>query len=69
LTGPISHKGLAQEVEDGALLLAAGFNDGQDAFDKATTVVGLSAMRGAPPDNRVTQGALGAVVGGLKIRD
>jgi hypothetical protein len=44
LTSPISEESLAQEVEDGALLLATGFDDRQNAFDKTAAMLGLGAM-------------------------
>ena len=44
MTSPISEEGLTQKVEDGALLLAAGFDDCQDTFDKAAAMLGLGAM-------------------------
>ncbi len=66
MTGTISDKRLSQKGKDRALLLATGFNHGEDALDKTTAMIGLRAMRGTPPNHRVTQGAFGTVVGGLK---
>ena len=66
MTGSISKQRVAQEVKDRALLLATGFNDGQDAFDKAAAAIRLSTMGVTSPDNRVTQRAFGAVVDRLK---
>jgi hypothetical protein len=51
LTGPISDEGSARKVEDRALLLATGFDHGEDALDKAAAMIGLRAMRSAPPDH------------------
>jgi hypothetical protein len=44
LTGTISNKRLSQKGKDRALLLATGFHHGEDALDKATAVLGLSAI-------------------------
>jgi hypothetical protein len=69
LTGAISDERITQKAEDGALLLATGFHYGQDALNKPAAVIGLSAMRGAPPEDRMTPGTFGTVVGVLKTRD
>jgi transposase InsO family protein len=66
LTGPVSDEGIAQKVKDRALLLATGFNYGQDAFNKAAAALRLGTMGAMPPDNRVTQRAFGTIVGRLK---
>ena len=62
----LTNQRIAQEIKDRSLLLPTGFNDGEDAFDKAAAQVRLSTMRVTPPDNGVTQGAFGAVVGRFK---
>ncbi len=59
------NQGLADEVEAGPFLQATGFHDGQDARDKGTAPGGVRAIRQAPPDDRVTERALGTVVGGF----
>ena len=51
MTGTISEESVAQKVKNWALLLATGFNYGQDALDKAAAMIGLSAVRGAPPNH------------------
>ena len=66
MTGAISDERIAQKVKDRPLLLATGFNHRQDAFDKAAAQIRLGAMRGATPDDRMTQRAFGTVVGRLK---
>jgi hypothetical protein len=62
----ISQQGGTQEVKDRALLLATGFNHGQDTFDKAAASIRLSTMGITPPDNGMTQRAFGVVVGWFK---
>jgi hypothetical protein len=42
LTGAESDEGLPHKVKDRALLLAAGFNPGQDPFNKAAVTLGLT---------------------------
>jgi hypothetical protein len=69
LTGTISDERIAQKVKNRALLLATGFNHGQDVLDKPAAIIGLGTMRGAAPNYGVTQRAFGTVVGGLKTRD
>jgi hypothetical protein len=39
LTGAISDQRVTQKVKDRSLLLATGFNDRQDALDKATAAI------------------------------
>jgi hypothetical protein len=69
LPGPVSDEGIAQKVKDRPLLLAASFNDGQDALNKSAAGIGLSAMRVAAPDDGMTQRAFGTVVSWFKTRD
>ena len=69
MASTVSHQCLAEEIENRTLLLAAGFDHRQNTFDKAAAMIGLRAMRSAPPDHRVTQGAFGAVVGWFETGD
>jgi hypothetical protein len=39
LSDPVSDEGITQKVEAKTLLLAAGFNHGQDAFNKSAAHV------------------------------
>ena len=52
-----------------ALLLAAGFDDGQQGFDKAAAGCALGAEREFAPDDCVTQRAFAAVVRRFQARD
>lgn len=52
-----------------ALLLAAGFEDGQQGFDEAAAGLTLGAERKLAPDDGVTQRAFAAVVGRFQAGD
>ena len=60
--------GLDEEGEGVSLLLAAGFDGGQQAFHESATVGALGAERQVFPDDGVAQRAFGRVVGRLDIR-
>jgi hypothetical protein len=68
LTHPVSDEGIPHEVKDRPLLLATGFSHRQDPFNKTAARIRLGAMRGASPDNRMTQRAFGTVVGRFEAR-
>jgi hypothetical protein len=55
----------SDEGEDAPGLLATGFDDGEDRLHEPTSPFTLRAARQLPPDHRVTQGSLGAVVRGF----
>lgn len=52
-----------------ARLATAGFDHRQQAFDEAASLCGLCAEGELSPNHRVTQGALGGVVGRLDACD
>ena len=57
------------EVEHVALLLTEGRVDGQNAFDEATALLGMSAIAGFTAEHAVANGAFGDVVGRLDAVD
>ncbi len=65
MANPVSQQRRPHKRKNGALLAAAGFGNGQHALDKKPTVIGVRAMRGAAPDDRMTERSFGSVVGGL----
>ncbi|HVO68865.1 MAG TPA: hypothetical protein VMT24_02400 [Aggregatilineaceae bacterium] len=58
MASAIGEEGLTEEVKHGTLLLATGFNDGEDTLNEKTAQVRLGAMRRAPPEDRMTQRSL-----------
>ncbi len=62
-------EGCGEEVEGVSSLLAAGFDDGEERFDEAAAAFALGAERQCPPDDRVTQRLLRAVVGRFDTGD
>ena len=59
---------LPEVVKRVTFLLAAGFGDGQDALNKATARLRLSAVGDTAPDHGCAQSAFGAVVSRLNAR-
>lgn len=52
-----------QDIEDNAVLLAAGLVDGQHRFNEAATAGALGAEEEFVPDHVVTQHLFGSIVG------
>ena len=52
-----------------SVLLAAGFDDGEEGFDEAATGVALGAEREFTPDHRVAERLFRAVVGRFDTGD
>lgn len=65
----MSGKSLSQEGQERALLLLAGGRDGQDAFGQAQASIAVRAEGTLAPEDGWAPGALGGVVGGLKVLD
>ncbi len=63
--GEVVFDGLGDEGEGVAVLSAAGFDHREQGLDEAAAGGALGAERQLAPDHRVTQGALGRVVGRL----
>ena len=61
----LGFEGGREEVEDIAILLAAGFDDGQQGLDEAAARGALSAEGEFAPDHGVAQDLFGAIICGL----
>ena len=66
MCGGLGFEGGGQDIEDIAVLLAAGFDDGEQGLDEAAAGVALGAEREFAPDHGVAQDLFGAVVGRLR---
>src|SRR5579862_3695755 len=64
----IGQNRLSKEFGDRSSLLATGFDRGEDALDEEPPVLGLSAMRSAPPEHRMAQSTLSGIIGGIEAR-
>ena len=59
--------GFCDEGEDGAVLLSAGFDHGEQCFDETASGGALGAEGKFPPDDGVAERTLGGVVGGVDM--
>ena len=57
-----------QDIKDGAMLETTGFGDSQEALNEERTMVGLSAVGHARPQDGMTERSLGDVMGGFEAR-
>ena len=60
----LGFKGGGEEVDDMAVSLAAGFDDGQQGLDEAAAGVAVGAEGEFAPDDGATQDLFGAIISG-----